>query len=130
MYTLCECACLPEEVYGFLRQAFSLFRQRVEGGVEVWAGEGGSRGSASVWRDRQREGEYKGSHCFEFPQRDEREVGVGWRRYYVSSDVEWSILVMGHQEGGGGGWREGGRKRGSEREREKETVVSNLQFPE
>lgn len=38
--------------------------------------------------------------------RRQREVGVGWRQYYVSSEVEWSILVMGHQEEGGGGLEE------------------------
>lgn len=41
----------------------------------------------------------------------ERDVGVGQRRYYVSSDVEWSTVVLGHRGvevkeevlGGGGG---------------------------
>lgn len=28
---------------------------------------------------------------FEFPQRDGRVVGVGWRRYYVSSDGPFSV---------------------------------------
>lgn len=27
----------------------------------------------------------------------ERDVGVGQRRYYVSSDVEWSTVVLGHR---------------------------------
>lgn len=45
-------------------------------------------------------------------------VGVGQRGYYVSSDVEWFILVMGHQEGGGeGGWGWSRRKTEGERER-------------
>lgn len=55
--------------------------------------------------------------------RRQKEVGVGQRRYYVSSKLEWSILVMGHHEGGGGGMEE---KKKRENERETETIVSNL----
>lgn len=43
-------------------------------------------------------------------------MGVGRWGYYVSSDVEWSILVMGHQQDGGG------------REEERMRLVSSLQF--
>lgn len=49
----------------------------------------------------------------------ERDVGVGQRRYYVSSDVEWSTVVLGHrgvevkEEVLGGGGLEGNRRRKS-----------------
>lgn len=53
---------------------------------------------------------------------------MGQRQYYVSSEVEWSILVMGHQEGGGREVEEEEQKK-QEKERGKETIVSILQFP-
>lgn len=68
--------------------------------------------------------EYKKSHCSVFIQRKKRrEWGGWWRRYHISSGVEWSILVMGHW------WLEEwwkGRKREAEKVR-KNSGFKNFQ---
>lgn len=103
------------------------------GGEEV--GAPGSRGSfkggaaAGVWRHRRGATAHKGSHCFEFPQREKSSGWVGEEVLGFKPCRSWGEV------GWAGGWKDGwvskerGRRNGEENEDEMERErVANCTF--